>query len=41
MAKNENLKSFPIADVPNYKIHGRWDKTQNPIPLFSMEAPLN
>lgn len=34
MAKNENLKSFPIADVLNYKIHGRWDKTQNPIPLF-------
>lgn len=34
MTPNENLKTYSLKEIENYKIHGRTDETQNPLPLF-------
>lgn len=34
MTKNENLKIFTLPETPYYKVHGRTDFSQNPLPLF-------
>lgn len=40
MTPNPNLKTYPLREIEHYKIYGRTDETQNPLPLFSMEAVL-
>lgn len=34
MIVNQNLKTYSLKEIKNYKIHGRTDETQNPLPLF-------
>lgn len=34
MTKNENLKIFTLPETPYYKVHGRTDFSQYPLPLF-------
>lgn len=38
MTVNQNLKTYSLKDIENFKIHGRTDETQDPLPLFSTEA---
>lgn len=32
--KNSRLKYYPLKEMKNYKIHGRTDQTQYPLPVF-------
>ncbi|MBD5534458.1 MAG: SGNH/GDSL hydrolase family protein [Lachnospiraceae bacterium] len=34
MTQNENLKTYTLQEVPHYKVHGRTDFSQYPLPLF-------
>lgn len=34
MTPNPNLKTYPLREIEHYKIYGRTDETQNPLPLF-------
>lgn len=34
MTPNKNLKAYGLKDLVNYKIYGRTDLTQDPLPLF-------
>ncbi|MDE6065071.1 MAG: GDSL family lipase, partial [Lachnospiraceae bacterium] len=34
MTQNENLKTYTLQEVPHYKVHGRTDSSQYPLPLF-------
>lgn len=34
MIPNQNLKTYSLKDIVHYKIHGRTDLTQDPLPLF-------
>lgn len=34
MTPNTNLKSYSLKELEHYKIHGRTDRTQYPLPLF-------
>ncbi|MGN1148418.1 MAG: SGNH/GDSL hydrolase family protein [Lachnospiraceae bacterium] len=34
MNPNANLKTYTLREVPHYKVHGRTDLTQFPLPLF-------
>ncbi|MBD5510594.1 MAG: SGNH/GDSL hydrolase family protein [Lachnospiraceae bacterium] len=34
MTQNENLKTYTLKEVPHYKVHGRTDFDQYPLPLF-------
>lgn len=34
MTPNPNLKTYTLQQIGNYKIHGRTDETQQPLPLF-------
>lgn len=34
MTPNEQLKTYSLKDMKNYKIYGRTDETQYPLPLF-------
>ena len=34
MTPNDNMKIYPLKEVKYYKIHGRTDETQDPLPLF-------
>ncbi len=34
MIPNENVKTFPLKEVPHYKVHGRTDRSQELLPLF-------
>lgn len=34
MTPNENLKTYTLKEVPHYKVHGRTDCSQYPLPLF-------
>lgn len=34
MTHNENLKTYTLKEVPHYKVHGRTDSSQYPLPLF-------
>lgn len=34
MQPNENLKTYSLTEIPYYKIHGRTDTSQYPLPLF-------
>lgn len=34
MKKNERLRSFGLKELTAYKVHGRTDETQDPLPLF-------
>ena len=34
MTHNENLKTYTLKEVPHYKVHGRTDFDQYPLPLF-------
>ncbi|MBQ9135711.1 MAG: GDSL family lipase, partial [Lachnospiraceae bacterium] len=34
MNPNTNLKTYSLKEVPYYKLHGRTDTTQYPLPLF-------
>lgn len=34
MTSNDNLKTYSLGEVQHYKIHGRTDETQCPLPLF-------
>ncbi len=34
MTVNQNLKTYSLKDIENFKIHGRTDETQDPLPLF-------
>ena len=34
MTPNENLKTYTLKEVPHYKVHGRTDFDQYPLPLF-------
>lgn len=34
MTPNENLKTYSLKETEHYKIHGRTDETQDPLPLF-------
>jgi len=34
MTTNDNLKTYSLKEMKNYKIHGRTDESQYPLPLF-------
>ena len=34
MTLNKNLKTYNLKEAAQYKIHGRTDETQYPMPLF-------
>ena len=34
MTPNPNLKTYTLQEIEHYKIYGRTDETQNPLPLF-------
>lgn len=34
MKQNPNLKTYSLKETPHYKIHGRTDSSQYPLPLF-------
>ena len=34
MTPNPNLKTYNLPEIEHYKIYGRTDETQNPLPLF-------
>lgn len=34
MNKNDRLRSYTLKELTSYKIHGRTDETQDPLPLF-------
>ena len=34
MTPNPNLKTYNLQEIEHYKIYGRTDETQNPLPLF-------
>lgn len=34
MTPNDNLKTYSLKEMQNYKIHGRTDESQYPLPLF-------
>ena len=34
MTLNKNLKTYNLKEAAQYKIHGRTDETQYPVPLF-------
>lgn len=34
MTENANLKTYSLRELPHYKVHGRTDYSQNPLPLF-------
>lgn len=34
MTPNQNLKQYTLQEAAHYKIHGRTDETQKPLPLF-------
>lgn len=34
MTRNDNLKAYTLKETEHYKIHGRTDETQYPLPLF-------
>ena len=40
MVRNENLKEYSLEEVKNYKIHGRTDEGQYPLPLFSQGSGI-
>lgn len=35
MTPNENLKTYSLKEIEHYKVHGRTDTSQYPLPLFS------
>lgn len=34
LIRNDNLKTYSLKETEHYKIHGRTDETQDPLPLF-------
>ncbi len=34
MQQNQNLKTYTLKEIPHYKVHGRTDNSQYPLPLF-------
>ena len=40
MVRNEKLKEYRLKEVENYKIHGRTDEGQDPLPLFSQGSGI-